>query len=402
MKFAILGTDVELLAVARAAIAEGHSIVWLGDVRPEDAATVIQSLPGLPESIDWESLLDPRFVDGVLVGRGKLDSESREESIKRLVTDGIPLLIMHPMGRSVLLYYELDMLRRDQESVLQHYNPQARFPLEPELARWVREGHDRIGPVHQVTCQRSLADWDRDSVLSMLARDAEMLQAVAGDIHRASAIGPRELTDSYASLQVQMTAGSGDASLRWTVVPASHGTGAELTLVGERGQALLRFPDDKMSSGNGSIETKAEGLTDSEPLATWNGPQRAITQFAAALDKTAKAEPTEKSTWSTAIQAMEVVDAVELSLQKGRTIEVQHQQLTEQLAFRGTMSALGCGLLLFGMMVLVVAGLLGDALGIPFLRDWIRYWPQALLALLGFFLLLQIVPWLGESEQESE
>jgi hypothetical protein len=69
-------------------------------------------------------------------------------------------------------------------------------------------------------------------------------------------------------------------------------------------------------------------------------------------------------------------------------IEVQHQQVTEQLAFKGIMSALGCGLLLVGMLVMIVAGILGDTFGVP-LR---RYWPIGLLALLALFLVLQLVP----------
>ena len=87
---------------------------------------------------------------------------------------------------------------------------------------------------------------------------------------------------------------------------------------------------------------------------------------------------------------MEIVDTIELSLQKGRTIEVHQQRLTEQLAFRGTMAAFGCGLLLLAFFALVVAGLLGDVLGVP-LKD---YWPIALLAVLAVFLLMQALPWL--------
>jgi hypothetical protein len=85
---------------------------------------------------------------------------------------------------------------------------------------------------------------------------------------------------------------------------------------------------------------------------------------------------------------------VELSLQKGRTIEVHQQQLTEQLAFRGTMAALGCGLLTLGFLVLIATAMLG---GIESLveQPLMRPWPVVLLAVLAFFLLLQTVPLLA-------
>ena len=42
MKLAILGTDSDILQLAEAARSERHEIVWLGDVRPEDAAQADQ------------------------------------------------------------------------------------------------------------------------------------------------------------------------------------------------------------------------------------------------------------------------------------------------------------------------------------------------------------------------
>jgi hypothetical protein len=90
---------------------------------------------------------------------------------------------------------------------------------------------------------------------------------------------------------------------------------------------------------------------------------------------------------------MEVVDAADLSLQKGRTIEVFQQQLTERLAFRGTMAAIGCGLIIVAFLAVVAVGLLGGAEGIV-KQKIAPSWSIVLLAVLAFFLLLQAVPFL--------
>jgi predicted dehydrogenase len=75
MKLAVLGTDRDLLALAEAALAAGHSIVWLGDIRPQDSETARRLVPGLEPSVDWESLLDHGLVDAVLVGRGTVSDD---------------------------------------------------------------------------------------------------------------------------------------------------------------------------------------------------------------------------------------------------------------------------------------------------------------------------------------
>ena len=98
---------------------------------------------------------------------------------------------------------------------------------------------------------------------------------------------------------------------------------------------------------------------------------------------------------------MEVVDAVELSLQKGRTIEVFQQQLTERLAFRGTMAALGCGLLLIVFLAVVLVAVLGGAEGLV-QEKIVPGWPLLLLAVLVFFLLLQAVPMLAQKPKQRD
>ena len=97
---------------------------------------------------------------------------------------------------------------------------------------------------------------------------------------------------------------------------------------------------------------------------------------------------------------MEVVDAVDLSLQKSRTIDVHQQQLTQQLAFRGTMAALGCGLLLAGFAVTVFITLLGGAEGAGG-RKMLPGWHLVLAVVLLVFLLLQAVPLLATKRKKN-
>jgi hypothetical protein len=389
------------LQLAAAARDEGHEIVWVGDIRPEDTDIVSQTITRrLDRSQEWESLLDRAIADAVLVGRGTESDELRAEQLKRLAAEAVPLLLVHPACESVLTYYEVDMTRRETGGIIRHYNPVAGHPIIADVARWIRDGHPTIGPVHQLTCERRVADGSRTSVLNRLARDVEPLAAAAGDIRRVSAIGPNIDKPSFASLQVQMTCDSA-ASLRWSVASLA-GTYHDLviTLVGEQGTVALRIPATADRRQTWEIEVISSEHRDRQALAPYEPALIAIRELVSAVEEDDAERRSRMSTWDAATRAMEVVDAIELSLEKGRTMDVHQQQLTERLAFRGTMSALGCGLLLMGFMAVVFVTLVGGAEGKerPHL---LRSWPIVLLALLAGFLLLQMAPLLIAKRKRS-
>jgi hypothetical protein len=192
------------------------------------------------------------------------------------------------------------------------------------------------------------------------------------------------------------------ASLRWAVgSPAGFGHGLQLTLVGERGDVSLRVPDDSPSVDGAAWQLESNDGTeqDAEQLPPHHAPRVAIRQLAAVAPIDASSEAP-ASTWDAATRSMEVVDAVDLSLQKGRTIDVHQQQLTQQLAFRGTMAALGCGLLLVGFAATVLITLLGGAEGIGG-RKILPAWHLILAILLSVFLLLQAIPLLASKSKRK-
>jgi hypothetical protein len=403
MKLAILGTDSDILQLATAARSERHEIVWLGDLRAEDTSAFNYIAPAMADrGNEWELLLDRAIADAVLIGRGTASNELRAERVKRLATEGMPLLIVHPAFESVLTYYEVDMTRRETGAIVQHYNPLMGHPVAVEAADWVRNGHPEIGPIHQLSCERRVKLADRDEVLAHLARDVELLATVAGDIRRVTAIGPAIDATSYASLQIQMLAATAP-SLRWSVGYATAATAElEMALHGERGIVVIRIVNrTKDQPPHWQIETSENGESHNQALATYDPARAAIRRLSDPVaDSDTLADRNSKSTWDAATRSMEVVDAADLSLQKGRTIEVFQQQLTERLAFRGTMAAMGCGLLLVAFMVLIGVGILGGVEGLD-RRHLVNSWSIVLLAVLAFFLLLQAVPLLaGKSNRD--
>ena len=357
MNFALLGTDPESLALAQAAVAAGHAIVWCGDVDP--ASPLVPTWPSEDLGDEWEALLDHNTADAVIVGRGQATPSLRAEQVNLLTKNGIAILANFPLVDSVLSYYEIDMSQGESDAVLMHFNPLTeQHAVIEECAQWIAEGHPQLGPIEQVVWDRPLTERTQEKVLWHFSRDVELLSLLEGRINRLGALGSPDEAATYAGLSVQLL-GKSEVPVRWQVGPVEQETSPRLMLIAQQGKLTVDF--EEIDAASQSLENFVEAV---------------------------EARKGSASTWTQALAAMELTDTIEISLRRGRMIEVHQQQLTEQMAFKGTMSALGCGVLMLLPPLLLFCGWAAELLGLPLAK----YWPHVLLSLLSVFLGLQLIP----------
>ncbi len=116
----------------------------------------------------------------------------------------------------------------------------------------------------------------------------------------------------------------------------------------------------------------------------WHGADVALDALAGAI-----AGSPEKPDWVDAARSAELTETIDRSLKRGRTVELYNEEYSEASTFKGLMSAIGCCLLVVGILVVVVVGVLED-----FLRRHVPLvpkWPYVLLGVLGIFLALQLL-----------
>lgn len=376
------------MALAREARRLGHEIVWSGEIAP-----YLQQEPWLAEAVDgtaWEVLLDTDFCDGIIVGRGDTESSQRVEQLLQLVKQRIPVFATFPLTDSLLSYYEIDMARSETACLLQSFNPLVEQTAVIDQCRaWVEKGHPELGRIEQILWERPLENRSRQTVLWHFARDVQLLDAVAGRLYRLGAHGSPNQEATYTGLSVQLL-GESNLPIRWEVGPVQLSEAARLTLIAERGKLCLEFDD---SGTTHKVQVHGGGKVEDAAVQPIDAVQAALARFLQAVSE----GKDDSATWPEAVRAMEMADTIEISLRRGRMIDVHHQQLTEQLSFKGTMSALGCGVLLLLPPLLLLLGWLAELLGIPLAR----YWPHALLGLLALFLLLQVLPRLLMSPSDA-
>ena len=379
MRFALLGADSESVALAVAAIDAGHTLAWCGDL-PEDCPLPTEWTVTDQGDV-WEALLDGESIDGVIVGRGSASSELRGEQVNQLIKSGVPVLTSFPLVDSVLTYYEIDMSRREAGAVLQHYNPLTeQTAIIERCTEWIASGHEQLGAIEQVVWERPLAERTQPRVLWHFSRDVELLSLVSGKLNRLGALGSPDEAATYSGLSIQLL-GKSEVPVRWQVGPVEDSTNSHLTLIAQHGRVSVEF--DEQGTALQCYESKA-GETTSLPLDPTDAARSAIEQFVSSVN----GQEAMTSSWPHALSAMELTDTIEISLRRGRMIEVHQQQLTEQLAFKGTMSAIGCCVILLVPPLLLFLGWIGQLFGVPLAE----YWSHALLVLLCLFLGVQLIP----------
>ncbi len=390
MKFALLACDPDTLELAReVSRAPDHALVWACEAGDWESA-VRAAAPGLVVAEHWENLLGGTVADVVIVSRAD-DEEQRAEQLRKLAQAGTAMIVSHPVVDSMLVCYELDMIRQESRARMVPYVPARWHPAWLRLRHLVAEGAaGPLGIIEQVVVERVSPERGRREVLREFVRDVELVLPFCGRLNNVSAMtaaGVRSAAETinYGTLSVQMASLS-KVLLRWSAATADPTTG-RFTLIGTRGSATLVVPQ----VGAWRLDVNSEGRTTTEEFADAALAATALPSLLRALrlegptaggaaDDSLATVPD----WLDACHTMELADAAQHSLERGRAIELHYEAPSEHATFKGLMSGVGCFLLIFGLLVLVVATTAVNA-GVP-LAD---YWPQILLGILVVFLLLQ-------------
>lgn len=375
MKLGLLGLDAEMLEVAQSAAEAGHELVAIFDVPPPLVGRWTALAPDARELDAWEALLSEGAIEAILISRAA-DDEVRADQLRVLVQSGLPLLIAHPVHHSMLVYYELDMIRKEADPVMLPCATESWHPAVERLAEMARNHDGLLGRVEQLVFERSIDDRTRTNVLAHFVRDLAVLRPLVGSLTKIGAMAADGGSADFHTLSLQMTGPDGPL-VRWSVLPAVGGSSGRLTVIGTKDKATLHL-------AAGDDPWRLELPASAGPIPAfddWDPGHAALEHFTRAIACEAV-----RPTWIDACRDMELADALERSLKKGRTIDLFYEEQTEHGTFKGIMAASGCALLIAALVLAIVATTAVN-LGVPLAR----LWPYLLLAALVTFLLVQFL-----------
>jgi len=395
MKIAVLGVDDQVLRLVRAiADSDEHRVVSVCDAATH-AVEVRRLAPHADFDDGWESLLLGSVADAVIVGRTGSDAE-REDRLRKLIQEGVTVLASHPIDDSVLTYFELEMLREEHGGILRANLPLRRIPAIAQLAEMIRDGADSpVGRTEQITIERSIEDRSPERIRQQFATDIDILRALVGEVERVGALGGARDDSAYQHLAVQLNGPSGIPA-RWTVVQPREAD-LRLTLVGATGTAVLALSDDESLW---QLTISGDGTPPVETSGGWNYPAASLE---ALTDEIAgESSPPD---WKDAARSVDLTEAVQRSIVRGRTIERSGSEGTEASTFKGVMASVGCGVIFLGIGILLLAAFsefVARLIGLKGVADVIgSAMPALLLLLLGSFLVIQLLRYLIPSDDDS-
>jgi myo-inositol 2-dehydrogenase/D-chiro-inositol 1-dehydrogenase len=410
MKFALLGAEPDILPLL-AAIRGSVQHTLVAAYETSAAQELDLNSFGVSEIDDeWESLLLGSLADAVIVCRCQ-NQDRRADQLRKLTQAAIPLIIVHPVGEAILAF-ELQMIQQDSGGLIVPYQPDLDHPVFKELCD--NKANSGEIPVGQVSVERRLAAGAAADVRRQFARDALIIRQIVGRIDQVSALGAgQELTD-YASLSVQMSAENGGIA-RWVVLPANEGGTTLWTVHSPDGTTTASLQDN----GDWTI-TRPDSVTK-------RGTVEASHVAALTLDRLAGRQAGRRmpgADWDDACRSVELLENVDISKRRGKTIQLHYEDISEENTFKSLMTAGGCLILILLVVLLPTLATVETLLrpagkrtevadasdqtsgqpqtssSSPFLQtepkniqawDWFGTWPLLLLGFLTFFICLQFL-----------
>jgi len=293
--------------------------------------------------------------------------------------------LAHPCTRAVLTAYEVERLAGDALGHFVPLLPLLHHPVIQEaLTASMAEPLIDVGRVERVEMQRPIQFDQAEAVFDIFAQDLTALVALAGSITEVVAMQSGSET---VPLNIQCTTQTGRL-VRWSAVrPSSNQEPAQLLIEGTEGRATVRLNE----IGEGDVAT-VSGVQSFPPFDL------------AAIAAASPHEAASAVDWQPMTHSLEVREAAQKSVNRGRLVRLNLDGHGEKTAFKGTMASLGCGLLIGGLVLLVLSAIMlnvADASGFEILAGWINKVPWVLAGLMVIFLLIQTLAYVIPRSDEK-
>jgi myo-inositol 2-dehydrogenase/D-chiro-inositol 1-dehydrogenase len=325
-------------------------------------------MAGITAPRDLEDALARPGVEAIIVGG---PPESRGEWLRRAAAEGFAIIALHPPGPDSEAYYQVALSREETGAVIV---PGVALRLHPGvhvIRRALSEGE--LGAFRGLRIEAT-TPVGASLVLGAFARDVDVLRAILGEIEALTATGDPPGADPDLELVVQVRGAGplrGGARIR-----AEAAASTRLMLLGEHGSLSLDVQAHRLT-------LTRRGAEEPIPLPPWDPHEALMAVLASSMGRRDSGESPSPNLLD-GTRAMELAEAANRSLRRGRTVELYYESISEESTFKSVMTSTGCLVFLASLFVLPLA-MVGAAIGLK----WSLYIPYLIPPALILFVILQ-------------
>ena len=352
MKLALLG-ESENDRDYRALLAESsrHEVTTVADVSDRTA----DLFRNARRCETGENLLEQGDFDAVLVAGSR---ERTLQTTKQLAGQGIPLILIPSAGQGSAILYELSLIRDDNLVPLFVLFPSRRHPLVTRVREIL--DNNELGELIQFEWNRTENELNSQSRIELavcdrrLLDDVDLLRQLGGHYNQVTALRTGAEGSSIAAQSVTLS-GNGLPEALW-MLRTGNDRSWTLSIRGSAGTLELK------SDRSGEIATLQRGDRNetATPAEVIEAELQDFDDIEAALES-----PRIPPDWQEFVHEMEIVETTYQSVRRRRTIDLYFELTSERNQFKTQMTALGCGILMLTLFLVVLVLILGQMFDLP-------------------------------------
>lgn len=312
------------------------------------------------------TLFAPATIDvAILAG----DDAHSLDLARRLAAAGKPLLVVPLTNHTTAFAYELTLLQTDQATLLLPLFAWRAHPLVQQVKELLSRG--ALGTLQHVELKRqvlpSLPDGRVPSqeVANDFLEDIDLLRLLLGDIGNVTAIRVGDVNAGLWSQTVTLGSRNG-VPATWSLAADADQSSWHLTLAATAGRVVLAGSPDAST-----LTCTVTGLPCATPVTkvvhepgTWWRDRFLRTLQSAAGSAVERVDSVATADWIDYTRAFEILEGIERSLRRRRTIDLEFEVPSERSQFKTHMTATGCSLLILTLVAVVVFLLGAQLLGL--------------------------------------
>lgn len=391
MQFALLGDDPRIVPFLDALALRKETLLTHAVAAPP---TLPVSARNVIRCAGWEELLGVPTLDAVIVAGS---DPWLLDGARKFAEAGKAVLVLGDVRQTSTFVYQLTLVYAERELVLFPILLLRSHPQVVALKAAIQEGE--VGAVQLLRLERTLGvdaipDKNAINMAGVLLEDVDLLRFLGGEYNQIAASRSGDPLVGVAGSNITLQGEDLPQALWSATMSPDIAAGAwKLVVAGDKGTATLEGGSDPLECRLTVLKVQAaEGGTPPWIIPPAEGDARRAASAVLETFLQVAAGETRSPTWTDLSRDFELVEAVDRSVARRRTVDVYFEVPSERSAFKTQMTALGCSLLVLTFFAVILYLIVEDTVALPAIAK--RVITILLFVPIALFLVMQLLVFL--------